>query len=741
MSLLEQLARKRLEKSKGPSSTVQSQTTSKGASLLERLHKNREVKDANGEYKKKDLRTLLSKDKIKKIDGAPNQHTFTLSSKLSALKKSNSDLDTKGKSAVSETTECQSSAKRKPSNVVLSYEDSWNVINEINCFCSLKGNVQINQTDDFTFTKFLVNRKTGTPERPPSYFSLEKQYDELFTVFQPSSLPKTSRDKAIENFSNPSPDDVIESAQLNAFNENLANLNFKSVSNAKKSKPVDLQTPPTVSIDINSFIATHPLNLTCLFFGNANSGKSTLLGHILYELNEISMSSIREIEKKINSLDSPGSNHFKIILDNTKIERENGFSMFKKTVQINNDLLPSSTSLTLIDTPGNTKYFNKETLNSVLTFNPDVFTLVIDCNYDSWEKSLHGPNNQIYEVLRIISYLNENSPYKKQLIVILNKADLISWDKQRLEMIQSELNYALTEIFQWEESQLRFIPCSGLSGSNLNSAGGVVSKSKYKSEFDSINDVPEWYQGPTLLSHLYSLMDANMNKIEITLDEPFIGIILQSNALQRIAENSCMVLKVLVKSGYIQSGQTIEIHTQREKISYYGIITKMTKPKLTSKPNSKNHTPVGVHSDILEVFVKIHLTEDLEEKQVHIMKNDLMISSRKANTLSPNLPNASKLMSLRSIKLAIQTCMLNDSVSLGSDLVLYHDLTYITVNLVKIFGTNATAINSNQSLTVEIEIVEPSFALNVIDSEFVTNNIILTSTDHRVVAVGKIACQ
>lgn len=397
--------------------------------------------------------------------------------------------------------------------------------------------------------------------------------------------------------------------------------------------------------------------------------------------------------------------------------------------------------MTLIDTPGNSEFFNKETINSILTFNSDVFTLVIDCNYDSWEKSLDSPTNKIYEILRIISYLNMNSTYKKQLIVLLNKADLISWDKLRLEMIQSELQYMLTETFQWETTQLQFIPCSGLSGSNLNGANKVATKSKYKSEFDSINDVPEWYEGPTFLSHLYSLMEANMNKIETTLDEPFTGIVLHNPMHPPSAESNYISLKVFIKSGYIQSGQTIEIHTPYEESSYYGIITKMIKPKLTLRSDTKNRSSVGVHSDILEIHVKIHHTNEFTKKQIHIHKNDLIISPRKANTLSPNLPNSLKLLNLRSMTLSIQTCLFSNPIVVDSELVLYHDLIYTTIKLMKIVGTNASSINPNQSLIIEVEIMAPDFALNVISSKYVTNDVVLTSTDHKIVAVGKIACQ
>ncbi|QHS76185.1 Ski7p [Saccharomyces paradoxus] len=747
MSLLEQLARKRVEKSKGLSNADQSQNTSKSASLLERLHKNRGTKDRNAEIRKKDLKSLLAKDKIKRSDCISDQHTISLSLKLSALKKSNSDLERQEKSVTPESKENEFSTKGKSFGVKLNVEESWDVINEINRYCLLKDDPCVNQADDFALTNFIMNggKSASSTEillspSKSSSLSLKRHYDELLGIFVPSTLPKKSRNVAIENFNRPSPDDIILSAQLNAFNEKLENLNIKSPLKTEKKESINLQTAPTESIDIHSFIATHPLNLTCLFLGATNSGKSTLLGHLLYELNEISIPSMRELQKKSSNLDSIPSNSFKIILDNTKTERMNGFSMFKKIVQIKNNLLPPSSSLTLIDTPGNIQYFDKETVNSILTFDPEVYALVIDCNYDSWEKSLDGPNNQIYKILKVISYLNEISACKKHLIILLNKADLISWDKQRLEMIQSELTYVLTENFQWKEAQFQFIPCSGLLGSNLNNVKKIT-KSKYKSEFDAINDVPEWYEGPTFFSQLYFLMELNMNKIETTLEEPFIGLILQSSVSQPTAETHHVSLKVLIKSGYIQSGQTIEIHTQHEEIHYYGIITRMKKSKLILETNIKNNLTVGVKSDILEILVKIHNTEDLAKKEFHIHKDDLIIHSRKANTLLPNLPNTLKLLSLRLIKLSFQTRALNGRLHLGSELLLYHNLTYSAVKLVKIHGTNDTSINPNQSLIVEVEIMEPNFALKVIDSKYVTNNIFLTSIDHKVIAAGRIICQ
>ncbi|CAI4756534.1 CPA_1a_G0050230.mRNA.1.CDS.1 [Saccharomyces cerevisiae] len=241
MSLLEQLARKRIEKSKGLLSADQSHSTSKSASLLERLHKNRETKDNNAETKRKDLKTLLAKDKVKRSDFTPNQHSVSLSLKLSALKKSNSDLEKQGKSVTLESKENELPNKRKSPDDKLNLEESWKAIKEINHYCFLKNDPCINQTDDFAFTNFIIKDKknslsTSIPlsSQNSSFPSLKKHNNELLGIFVPCNLPKTTRKVAIENFNRPSPDDIIQSAQLNAFNEKLENLNIKSVPKAEK---------------------------------------------------------------------------------------------------------------------------------------------------------------------------------------------------------------------------------------------------------------------------------------------------------------------------------------------------------------------------------------------------------------------------------------------------------------------------------------------------------------------------
>lgn len=73
-----------------------------------------------------------------------------------------------------------------------------------------------------------------------------------------------------------------------------------------------------------------------------------------------------------------------------------------------------------------------------------------------------------------------------QLGVVVNKLDTVNWAKDRFEEIVSKLRIFLRQA-GFKESDVTYIPCSGLSGENLV-------KQPTESELVS------WYTGPTLIT-------------------------------------------------------------------------------------------------------------------------------------------------------------------------------------------------------------------------------------------------
>jgi len=72
------------------------------------------------------------------------------------------------------------------------------------------------------------------------------------------------------------------------------------------------------------------------------------------------------------------------------------------------------------------------------------------------------------------------------LIVAVNKLDNMDWSEARFEDIRSKLGSFLTRQAGFKESDITFIPCSGLMGINLMKKPTEPS-------------LTEWYTGKTLL--------------------------------------------------------------------------------------------------------------------------------------------------------------------------------------------------------------------------------------------------
>ena len=71
-----------------------------------------------------------------------------------------------------------------------------------------------------------------------------------------------------------------------------------------------------------------------------------------------------------------------------------------------------------------------------------------------------------------------------QLVVAVNKMDTINWLESRFTEISQKLGHFLKQA-GFRESDVRYVPCSGLSGENL-------------SEKCTLPELA-WYSGPTLV--------------------------------------------------------------------------------------------------------------------------------------------------------------------------------------------------------------------------------------------------
>lgn len=73
----------------------------------------------------------------------------------------------------------------------------------------------------------------------------------------------------------------------------------------------------------------------------------------------------------------------------------------------------------------------------------------------------------------------------QQLAVAVNKLDTVSWSQARFDEIRARLGTFLRSI-GFKESELKFVPCSGLTGENLTQPASEPA-------------LTAWYTAPTLL--------------------------------------------------------------------------------------------------------------------------------------------------------------------------------------------------------------------------------------------------
>ena len=198
--------------------------------------------------------------------------------------------------------------------------------------------------------------------------------------------------------------------------------------------------------------------------GSVDDGKSTLIGRLLYETNSITKDKIEALEsaskrKGLDFLD------LSLLTDGLIAEREQGITIDVAHIYFSTP----NRKYIIADTPGHFEY----TRNMVTgASNTAVSIILIDARKGVLEQTKR--HFYISSMLRI-----------KNIVVAVNKMDLVNYSQVRFEEIQNEL-LSIAEQLSFFGQNISFIPISSLFGENL------VRKSI---------ETP-WYTGKTLLETL-----------------------------------------------------------------------------------------------------------------------------------------------------------------------------------------------------------------------------------------------
>ena len=203
--------------------------------------------------------------------------------------------------------------------------------------------------------------------------------------------------------------------------------------------------------------------ITC---GSVDDGKSTLIGHMLYDAKLLFADQKRalELDSKVGS--RGGEIDYSLLLDGLMAEREQGI-----TIDVAYRYFTTERrSFIVADTPGHEEYTRNMAVGASFA---DLAVILVDAS--------QGVLTQTRRHTRICSLMGI-----KHFVFAVNKMDLIDFEQEKFQKIQKDIKVLLAE---FEYSTAQMIPVSATEGDNITKCSVHM----------------PWYTGKTLLDYLETI--------------------------------------------------------------------------------------------------------------------------------------------------------------------------------------------------------------------------------------------
>lgn len=202
-------------------------------------------------------------------------------------------------------------------------------------------------------------------------------------------------------------------------------------------------------------------NMNIVIVGHVDHGKSTVIGRLLADTNSLPEGKLEQVKETCRRNSKPFEYAF--LLDALKDEQAQGITIDAARVFFSTP----KRKYIIIDAPGHIEFLKNMVTGAARA---EAALLVIDANEGVMENSKrHG---YLLSMLGI-----------KQVVVLVNKMDLIDFNQVRYEQIVEEYKAFLSEIGVEANA---FIPLSGFMGDNVA----------------TVSENMPWYRGETVLQKL-----------------------------------------------------------------------------------------------------------------------------------------------------------------------------------------------------------------------------------------------
>ena len=204
--------------------------------------------------------------------------------------------------------------------------------------------------------------------------------------------------------------------------------------------------------------------LKFVIVGHVDHGKSTLIGRLLYDTNSLKKEKIREVEQKSGELGR--DTEFAFVMDSFKEEQDQGITI--DTAQV--FFQTAKRKYVIIDAPGHVEFVKNMVTGAAQA---EAALLIIDA-----EEGVQQQTKRHAYILHLLGL--------KQVIVVVNKMDLVTYSQERFEEIRGEIQTFLKSV---GVEPLMYIPISAKNGDNIVAVSTSLS----------------WYDGLTVCDALDSL--------------------------------------------------------------------------------------------------------------------------------------------------------------------------------------------------------------------------------------------